>query len=56
MINISVGEYCSLTKTFFVRGHNMEADRRMNSKEAKIIDLIGEHLQTKEKIKVREGG
>jgi hypothetical protein len=32
----------------------MEIDGRMHSREAKIVDLVKEHLQTKEK-KIRMG-
>jgi len=31
-----------------IKRHNMEVDRLMHSGDAKIVDLIGEHLQTKE--------
>jgi hypothetical protein len=36
--------------------HNTEVDRRMDSGDAKIVDLIGEYLQTKEKIRMGGGG
>jgi len=36
--------------------HNTEVVRRMHIRDAKITDLVGEHLQTKEKTRVRGGG
>jgi hypothetical protein len=33
--------------------HIMEVDRRMHSEDAKITNLVEEHLQTKEKTKMR---
>jgi hypothetical protein len=35
--------------------HSMELDGRVHSRDAKIADLIWEHLQMKEKTKI-EGG
>jgi hypothetical protein len=32
--------------------HNAEVDRRMHSGYAKSADLVGEHVQTKEKLKM----
>jgi hypothetical protein len=34
--------------------HNTEEDEWMHSGDAKIADMVGEHFQTKEKIKIRE--
>jgi hypothetical protein len=36
--------------------HNIEVDGRMYSKETEIADLVGEHLQTKEKTRMRGEG
>jgi hypothetical protein len=36
--------------------HIMKVDGRMHSRDAKIADLVGEHLQTKEKTKMGGGG
>jgi hypothetical protein len=35
--------------------HNTKVDEDMHSREAKIIELVGEHLQTKEKTKIGGG-
>jgi hypothetical protein len=34
----------------------MDVNGRMYSGDAKIADLVGKHLQTKEKIKMKGGG
>jgi hypothetical protein len=36
--------------------HNKEVDERMHRGDAKIADLIGKHLQTKEKTRMGGGG
>jgi hypothetical protein len=36
--------------------HNTEVDKQMHSGEAKFADLVGEHLQTKEKTIMGERG
>jgi hypothetical protein len=36
--------------------HNIEVDRRMHSGEAKITDLVGEHLKIKENTRMGGGG
>jgi hypothetical protein len=36
--------------------HNTEVDGRMHSEDAKIADLVGEYLQTKEKTRMGERG
>jgi hypothetical protein len=35
--------------------HNTEVDERMRNGDAKIVDLVEEHLQTKEKISMGGG-
>jgi hypothetical protein len=32
--------------------HNMKVDERMHSGKAKIADVVGKHLQTKEKTRI----
>jgi ribosomal protein L23 len=36
--------------------HSMEVGRRMHSEEAKIANLVGEHLQTNEETMMGRGG
>jgi hypothetical protein len=36
--------------------HNTEVDEQMHSRDAKIVDLTDEHLQTKEKTRIRRRG
>jgi hypothetical protein len=38
-----------------LKRHNTEVDGQMHSGEAKIVDLVGEHLQIKEITKMRGG-
>jgi hypothetical protein len=38
------------------RWHNIEADGRMHSRDAEIADMVEEHLQTKQKTRIRERG
>jgi hypothetical protein len=33
----------------------MEVDRRMHNRDAKIVDMVGEHLQKEKKIRIGRG-